>query len=369
MNKAMKLHKKFSNLFDVNIIKQLSNKDLLIASSNKIKIYSLNTFINLYNFSEIKSPTISIYDIQEVEISKNTELILALNLSNFKVQIIRIKINKTSKKKYYHRLLKEYDFSTLKFQYPKIICICHFLSCLIISVNHIIYYFKDKSESGNFEKKEEYKTKDNLIVKAITSLKQKDNNYIITIEYNMESINALFNLRIYFFENLELVTEIKNLNLFFNKVHMSFMTDINNKRPYLIVGDEYDKLVILKLYDDFEFLDEICLTKLIKEFASNKFNKSENYEIKSICGLNDGTFVICIIYKIDNDKNYRTNYIIRGKINYKTKKFELIEIKDNAHNNKSNIITATLLMQGNIKPEEFFFISGDHEGMVKIWKF
>ena len=67
----MKLYKKFSNLFDVNIIRQLSNRDMLIASSNKLKIYSINTFQSLYNFSEIKTPTINIDDIQEIQNKRN----------------------------------------------------------------------------------------------------------------------------------------------------------------------------------------------------------------------------------------------------------------------------------------------------------
>ena len=367
----MKLYKKFSNLFDVNIIKQLSNKDMLIASSNKLKIYSINTFQSLYNFSEIKTPTIYIDDIQEIQNKRNSEIILAINLSNFKVQILLIKMNIKNKKKYNHKLLRELDFSNLKFKFPKIICIHSFLDSLIISINHIIYYYKNNIELGKYNliKIEEYKTKDFLIVKGITTLKHKDNNFIITIELKIESLKSYYSLRIYYFENFELLTEIKDLNLSLQKVHLSFMTFLNINKPYLLIGDTYDKLLIIKLYSDFDIYDEICLTKLIKEFASNNSNKSENYEIKSICGLNDGTFVICILYKLSNDKNEKTNYMIRGRINFKTRKFELIGINDNAHNNKTNFITSSLMIQGNNNNEGYFLISGDHEGVLKIWKF
>ena len=75
------------------------------------------------------------------------------------------------------------------------------------------------------------------------------------------------------------------------------------------------------------------------------------------------------MYKLSNDKNEKTNYIIRGRINFKTRKFELIEMNDNAHNNKTNFITASLMIQGNNKSEGYFLISGDHEGKVKIWRF
>ena len=62
------------------------------------------------------------------------------------------------------------------------------------------------------------------------------------------------------------------------------------------------------------------------------------------------------------------NYLIRGRINPKTKKFELLYINDNVHNNKSNFITSSSMIINNKKPEETYFISGDHEGMLKIWK-
>ena len=66
----MELYKKFSNLFDVNIIKQLSNKDILISSSNQIKIYSIETFDRIYYFKEIESSIISIKSISEINSSK-----------------------------------------------------------------------------------------------------------------------------------------------------------------------------------------------------------------------------------------------------------------------------------------------------------
>ena len=281
----MKLYKKFSNLFDVNIIRQLSNKDLLIASSNKLKIYSINTFQNIYDFSEIKRPLISINDIQEIQNSKINEIILAINLSNLKIQIISIKDNIKNKKRYNHELIQELDLLNINFKVSNIyiykcICIHSFMDNFIISMNYIIQYYKnnDKSEKFNLVKTDEYKTKDLLVVKAINTLKSKDNNYIITVEHNTESLKDYScSLRIYYFENLELLTEIKDLNLSPQKVHLSLMTYFNNNKPYLLVGDTYDKLLLIKLYSDFDIYDEICLTKLIKKFAWNKLNKSENY--------------------------------------------------------------------------------------------
>ena len=362
----MKLHKKFSNLVDVNIISQLSNNDLLIASSNKIKIYSSNSFRNLYTFSEIKSPIISINSIHEIKCPKNSEIILTLYLSNQKFQIILLKINSKSKKKYSHKLL-ESDIEK-KICSMIDICINSFLYYLIVSQMNKIYYFKLYLDLGRYKliHTEKYETKNSYRIKAINSLKYKDDDYIITIE---EKNNIFFYLRIYYFQNFELITELNNLNLSLNEVHLSFMTLFDQDKLYLLVGDKNDKILILKLFNDFDIYDEICLTKLIKEFTFNKLNISENYEIKTICGLNDGTFVLGIIYKIDNDKNNKTNYLIRGKINSKNKKFELLEINDNAHNNKSNFITSSLMIKGNNKSNEYFLITGDHEGMLKVWKF
>ena len=113
------------------------------------------------------------------------------------------------------------------------------------------------------------------------------------------------------------------------------------------------------------------MSKIIKEFSFNKNSDSNNYKIKSICGLDDGTFIICLFYnKSLNEKNY----IIRARINNKNKRFELLYISDNVHNNKSNFITSSVLVNNisinkNKKIKEDFFISGDHEGMIKIWKY
>ena len=370
----MKLNKKFSNLVDVNIIKQLSNRDILIASSNKIKIYSINTFQNIYSFSEIKSPTISIKDIHEIKCSNNNDIILSIFLSNNKFHIILLKINSKNNKQYSHKLLQS-DIDK-NINCPEV-CIDSFSNNLIVSVSHIIFYFEMIFEFGKYNliKRQTYTIKviPPLKIKAIKCLNHKNINYIITIEETLHFHNnntiSIFNLRIYYLENLELITELNNLNLYLKETHMSLMTLFDIDKPYLLVGDKNDKLIILKLYDDFNIYDEICLTKLIKEFTYNKFNKSENYEIKTLCGLNDGTFVVGIIYKLDNDKNNKTNYLIRGKINFKNKKFELLEINDNAHNNKSNFITSSSMIKVNNKSNEFFLLTGDHEGMVKIWKF
>ena len=371
----MKLHKKFSNLVDVNIIKQLSNGDLLIASSNKIKIYSANKFQNIYSFSEIKEPAISIKDIHEIKSSNNNEIILSIYLSNRKFQIILLKIKSQINKKSSHKLLK-FDIDKI-IDSPEV-CIDSFSNYLIVGVFSKIFYFEMIFEfrKYNLIRKQLYTIKGfpSVIIKAINCLKHKDIDYIITIEEKIHDRNpheafSFFNLRIYYFENFELITELNNLNLFLKEPHLSFMYLFDWDKPYLLVGDKFDKLFVVKLYDDFDIYDEICLTKLIKELTLNKFNKSENYEIKTICGLNDGTFVVGIIYKLDNDKNDRTNYLIRGRINFKKRKFELLEINDNAHNNKSNFITSSLMIKGNNKLNETFLLTGDHEGMVKIWKF
>ena len=83
------------------------------------------------------------------------------------------------------------------------------------------------------------------------------------------------------------------------------------------------------------------------------------------CWLNSETFAI---YLYNNESLNEYNYIIKGRINFKSKKFELIDINNSAHNNKTNFITASSVIKGNKKPEEYFFISGDHEGVLKIWK-
>ena len=145
---------------------------------------------------------------------------------------------------------------------------------------------------------------------------------------------------------------------------MSYFTCSNDKHLYLIIGDKNDRIMIIKLFDDFDIYENICLSKIIKELSFNKNNYSNNYEIKSVCGLKDGSFVICLYYK---EKLNEKNYIIRGKINNK-KKFELIYIDDNAHNNKTNFITSSFMITTIKKPEENYYISGDHEGKINIWK-
>ena len=86
----MKPFGQFSNLLDVNKIRQLSNKDILISSSNTLKIYSINSFQKVYKISAIKSPIISIYDIAEIKQQKQNEILLAISLSNFSIQIIKL---------------------------------------------------------------------------------------------------------------------------------------------------------------------------------------------------------------------------------------------------------------------------------------
>ena len=139
----------------------------------------------------------------------------------------------------------------------------------------------------------------------------------------------------------------------------------NDKILYLVLGDKNDGIMIVKIFDDFDIYENINLSKIIKELSYNQNNNSNYYEIKSICGLNDGTFVICLYYNKALDEK---NYLIRGKINQKTKNFELLYINDNVHNNKSNFITSSALIINNKKPSETYFMSGDHEGMLKIWK-
>jgi hypothetical protein len=369
----MKLYKKFSNLFDVNKIKQLSNKDILIASSNKLKIYSITSFENIYKISEINNPIISIYDIAEIDISIPGQILLAISLSNFSIQLIRLMIKNTSKKKIYkHKLVQEIKFN-LNIKIKKL-CINSFLGQLIISINNKIFYYQNQDKekikfNSYFQKEEESGIKNEVIIKGITSLKNKNDNLIITLEEKNIIINKIinksFDLKIYYFENLELITILKDLNIYPEKGLMSFMTYFNQDKPYLIIADGYDKLILIKMYDDFDIYDEIYLLKSIKELSSNKFNKSEYYDIMSICGLNNGTFIICLYYKESlNEKNY----LIKGKINLKSRKFELLDINNNAHNNKTNFITSSEMVNDNSKFEQYFCITGDHEGVLKIWK-
>ena len=342
----MKLYKKFSNLFDVNKIKQLSNKDILIASSNKLKIYSITTFENIYKISEINNPIISIYDITEIDIAIPGQTLLAISLSNFSIQLIRLMIKNTSKKKIYkHKLVQEIKFN-LNIKIKKL-CINSFLGQLIISINNKIFYYQNQDKekikfNSYFQKEEESGIKNEVIIKGITSLKNKNDNLIITLEEKNIIINKIinksFDLKIYYFENLELITILKDLNIYPEKGLMSFMTYFNQ---------------------------DIYLLKSIKELSSNKFNKSEYYDIMSICGLNNGTFIICLYYKESlNEKNY----LIKGKINLKSRKFELLDINNNAHNNKTNFITSSEMVKDNSKFEQYFCITGDHEGVLKIWK-
>ena len=143
------------------------------------------------------------------------------------------------------------------------------------------------------------------------------------------------------------------------------MTCSDEKKLFLVIGDRNDGIMIIKLFDDFDIYENINLSKIIKDLSYNKNNISYNYEIKSVCGLNDGSFVIFLYYLEPlNEKNY----MIRGRINNKTKKFEVLYINENAHNNKTNFVTSSIMAKNNKKPEETFFVSGDHEGMIKFWK-
>ena len=370
----MKLYKKFSNLFDVNKIKQLSNNDILISSSNTLKIYSINTFENLYKLKEIKTPSISIIDIKEIDFSNQNEILLAISLTNFSIQIIKLffknksKANNSNlKKAYKHKLQQEINFK-LKTNIINL-CIESILGILIISINNKVSYYQNlKKEKINFIKAEEYELKKEISIKGIISYKNKQDNFIITIEENELYLNNItnisFDIKIYFFEKFELITCIKDINIFPEKGLMSFMTYYSLNKSFLLIADTHEKLMMLKMHDDFDIYEEISLIKNIKELSFNKCNNKENYKIKSICGLHDGTFVVCLYY---NESLNEKNYLIRGKFNLKTKIFELLEINDNAHNNKTNFITDSSMIKGNQKNENFL-ISGDHEGMLKIWK-
>ena len=371
----MKLYKKFSNLFDVNKITQLSNNDILISSSNILKIYSIDTFENLYKLKEINSSYISIIDIKEIDNSNKNEILLAISLSNCSIQIIKLffknknKANNTNiKKSYKHKLQQEINFK-LKTNLINL-CIESIKGILITSINNkVLYYQNSQKEKINFIKFEEYNLKNEISIKKITSYQTKQDNFIITIEENFHDINnnildISIEIKIYFFENFELITCIKDINISPEKCLMSFMTYYSPDKAYLLIADTHEKLMMLKMHDDFDIYEEISLIKMIKELSFNKNNKTENYQIKSICGLYDGTFVVCLYY---NESLNEKNYLIRGKINLKTKKFELLEINDNAHNNKTNFITNSSMIKRK-QYNENFFISGDHEGMLKIWK-
>ena len=377
----MDLYKKFSNLFDVNIIKQLSNKDILIASSNQIKIYSINTFDKIYYFKEIQSSIISIKSISEINSPKNFGLLLAFYLSDFSIQIIKLtkkmKTKTDSKKQssviYRHKLLQTLGIKiNNKIGINTSLCINSFLNYLLIGINNKVQYYKNKGEEKiNFVKEKEYKINpviksdknNNQYIKGISSVNYKKYNLLIIIE-EIKNINQ-YDIKIYYFEKFELITHFRNIYIFPQKGLMSYMTCPNDKILYLVLGDKNDGIMIVKLFDDFDIYENINLSKKIKELSFNQSNNSNYYEIKSICGLNDGTFVICLYYNKPLDEK---NYLIRGRINQKSKKFELLYINDNAHNNKSNFITSSAMIINNNKPEETYFMSGDHEGMLKIWK-
>ena len=363
----MQLYKKFSNLSDVRGIIQLSNSDILISSKNKIKIFSSKTFQNLYSFAEFNSIHVSINDVHEIQGSNKNEIILSINTLNYKFRIILLKVNSKSNQKYSRELLYN-DIEQLRnFITVYNASVDTFLNNLIISLSSSIFYFKMISESGKYNliKEKEYVSKDSCIFKAMKYLNHKGNDYIITIEKKVDPPNKGFNLRIYYYENFELITQINNLNLSTQYApSISFMTLFDLDKPFLVVGDHYDKLLIVKLFDDVEIYGEICLSKSSKKFPSTN---SFNFEIKTVCGLNDGTFIVGLTYILVQEK---INYLIRGKINFKNKKFQLVEINDNAHNNKqNNFITSSSLIRGNNKSDDCFIITGDNEGILNVWKY
>jgi len=374
----MELYKKFSNLFDVNIIKQLSSKDILISSSNQIKIYSIETFDRIYYFKEIESSIISIKSISEINSNKKNEIILAMALSDFSIQIIKLtkrSSNATNTKnksnsKYRHKLHQTLAFKKNK-NIPYYICISSFLNFLIVGINNSVQYYINKGvDKLNFVKEKEYKINSKLnkkkpsieIVKGIRAVQYQNYNLILLVE---EINYQEYDLKIYYFDSFELITHFRNLYIFPDKGLMSFMTCSDEKKLFLVIGDRKDGIMIIKLFDDFDIYEDINLSKIIKDLSYNKNNISYNYEIKSVCGLNDGSFVIFLYYLEPlNEKNY----MIRGRINNKTKKFEVLYINENAHNNKTNFVTSSIMAKNNKKPEETFFVSGDHEGMIKFWK-
>jgi len=375
----MELYKKFSNLFDVNIIKQLSNKDILISSSNQIKIYSIETFDRIYYFKEIESSIISIKSISEINSSKKNEIILAMALSDFSIQIIKLtkrNNNATNTKnksnaKYRHKLHQTLGFKKNK-NIPFDICISSFLNYLLVGINNSVQYYINKgTDKLNYVKEKEYKINSKIntkkpkteIVKGISAVQYQKYNLILIVE---EIMFQEYDLKIYFFDTFELITHFRNLYIYPDRGLMSFMTCSDEKKLFLVIGDRNDGIMIIKLFDDFDIYENINLSKIIKDLSYNKNNISYNYEIKSICGLDDGSFVICLYYlEPVNEKNY----LIRGRINNKTKKLEVLYINENAHNNKSNFITSSIMAKNNNKKqEETFFVSGDHEGMIKFWK-
>ena len=380
----MELYKKLSNLLDVNIIKQLSNGDILVSSSNTIKLYSIITFDKLYTFREIKSAIIYIKSIFEIsnniKTNKKNEILLAFYLSDFTIQIIKLIKKGTNKPVYRHKLHQTIDINPNNNNVINpFACITSFFHYLIIGKNNRVQYYINKGEENgkiNFTKDKEYKINcksniNNTII-AISCITYKQYKFMIILE-EME-LSKQFDVKIFYFEKFELIMHLSDVYLSPEKGIkglLSFMTCFEEKKLYLILGDNNDKIMIIKLFDDFDIYENISLSKIIKEFSFNKNSDSNNYKIRSICGLDDGTFVICLFYnKSLNEKNY----IIRARINNKNKRFELLYISDNVHNNKSNFITSSVVVNNisinkNKKIKEDFFISGDHEGMIKIWKY
>ena len=208
----MELYKKFSNLFDVNIIYQLSNKDILVASSNQIKIYSINTFDKIYYFKEIKSSIISIKSITELKLDKNKGIILAMYLSDFSIQIIKLsKIVKSHSSVYRHKLNQTIGIKTNKrIGIETYACINSCLNYLIIGINNKVHYYKNKDvDKINFTQEKEFKINQKLNpnrrkienIVGISSVKYKNYTLLIIILEEM-SISIHYDIKIYFLKNL-----------------------------------------------------------------------------------------------------------------------------------------------------------------------
>ena len=292
----MDLYKKFSNLFDVNLIKQLSNKDILISSSNQIKIYSINTFDKIYYFKEIQSSIISIKSISEINSPKNIGILLAFYLSDFSIQIIKltrkIKTVTDSKKQssviYRHKLLQTLGIKiNNKIGIKASVCINSCLNYLLIGISNKIQYFINKGEEKiNFSKEKEYIINpqiksdkyNNEYIKGISSVNYKKYNLLIIIE-EIKTINQ-YDIKIYYFEKFELITHFRNIYIFPEKGLMSYMTCPNDKILYLVLGDKNDGIMVVKLFDDFDIYENINLSKIIKELSYNQNYNSNYYEIK-----------------------------------------------------------------------------------------
>lgn len=267
----MELYKKFSNLFDVNIIYQLSNKDILVASSNQIKIYSINTFDKIYYFKEIKSSIISIKSITELKLDKNKGIILAMYLSDFSIQIIKLsKIVKSHSSVYRHKLNQTIGIKTNKrIGIETYACINSCLNYLIIGINNKVHYYKNKDvDKINFTQEKEFKINQKLNpnrrkienIVGISSVKYKNYTLLIIILEEM-SISIHYDIKIYFLEKFELITHFRNIYIFPQKGLMSYMTCPNDKILYLVLGDKNDGIMIVKLFDDFDIYENINLSK------------------------------------------------------------------------------------------------------------